>query len=322
MEVERSIQYIHLSHDQLLALVCKAFPHCNKLDSWEIFSGGALNTLYKFKIGSEAFVLRIYARGREHCKTEKVIHKLIDGHVPTPKLIYANETHEPWAYSIFEFVPGVYISEVPIEKKIPLSYELGSVLASIHAFKLPEAGLFGEGMSIGHPFKIGSSPYFDEAFSILTKGKLVRQRLGEQLTEETLAFMQKNKIFFPIVGGNVCLTHSDYKPVNLLYHAGKIKVLDWEFTHAGIGILDFSILLRHRDQFPLDLAVLAKGYTDSGGSLPKNWFRSALITDFVNIMALLDLPPERPKLFEQLISGLQKTITEWEHEVLLTSNSS
>lgn len=311
MEVERSIKNIRLNHEELLALVRKAFAGCNKLDEWEILSGGALNTTYRFTLDDSKFVLRLYARDRAHCKTERVIHQLIDGHVSTPKLIYVNEFHEPWAYSIFEFISGNHIFEVPTDSGNSLSYELGQVLATIHSFKLPQAGLFGDGMTISHVFEAGSSPYFEEALSIISKGKFVRQRLGDKLADETIAFMQKNKEFFPIVNNNICLTHSDFKPVNLLYQEGKVFVLDWEFAHAGIGILDFAILLRHRDQFPYKIEALAKGYTDFGGALPKDWFRSALITDFVNILQLLDSPPERPKLFQQLKTTLQNTITNW-----------
>lgn len=311
MEVERSIQNIQLTHDQLLALVRNAFVSCDKLDEWEIFSGGALNTTYKFTLGKSRFVLRLYARDRAHCKTERAIHQLIDGHVLTPKLIYANEFHESWPYSIFEFIPGKHISEVSIENENSLSYELGRVLATIHSFKLQQAGLFGDGMIVSHAFEVGSSPYFEEAFSVLSKGKIVRQRLGSKLADETIAFMQEKKAFFPIVENNVCLTHSDFKPVNLLYLDKRVFVLDWEFAHAGIGILDFAILLRHRDQFPCQIESLVKGYTDFGGTLPKDWFRSALITDFVNTLQLLDSPPERPQLFQKLKTTIQSTITDW-----------
>jgi Ser/Thr protein kinase RdoA (MazF antagonist) len=311
LEVERSIQHIQLNHEQLLAVVCKAFPHCHKLDEWVILSGGALNTTYKFKIGPNEFVLRLYARDRKHCKTEKMIHQLIEHHVSTPKLIYADESHEPFAYSIFEFVPGKHISEISYEKKIPLSYELGHVLASIHKFKLPQAGLFGDGMKVYQPFAVGSSPYFDETFSVLTKSECVRKRLGDKLVDETLTFVQRNKEFFPLIEDHVCLTHSDYKPVNLLYYDEKIFVLDWEFAHAGIGILDFAILLRHRNHFPCNMSSLAEGYRDFGGKLRDDWFRSALIIDFVNMMTLLDSPTERPKLFHQLKTTIQTTMTHW-----------
>ncbi len=112
MEVERSIPNIQLDGTQLLTLVRRAFPDCQRLDDWKILAGGALNTSYKIQIGHDIFALRIYARGREHCKTEKAIHQLIDTSVSTPKLFYADEDHEPWAYSIFEFVSGDHISEL------------------------------------------------------------------------------------------------------------------------------------------------------------------------------------------------------------------
>jgi len=311
MKVERSIQNILLNHQQLLKLIQPVFPDCHELTDFKILPGGALNTTYKFQIGYETFVLRLYVRNRAHCKTEKAIHQLIDKSVSTPKLIYADESHEPWAYSIFEFVQGDHISEVSKYNKNALCYELGRVLASIHAYKFSHAGLFGDGISIGHPFKTGSSPYFEEAFSILSKGAHVKSRLGNKLTEAALAFMQENKDFFPVVKDNICLTHSDFKPVNLLFNADKVFVLDWEFAHAGIGLLDFSILLRHREQFPFDVDSLVKGYTDFGGYLEKNWFRSALITDFVNMIQLLESPAERPNLFHQLRSTIENTMNQW-----------
>lgn len=314
MEVERSIQNIQLDGTQLLGLVRKAFPNCQKLDDWKILTGGALNTTYKIQIGYDAFALRIYARERAHCKTEKAIHQLIDKAVFTPKLVYADEANEPWAYSIFEFVSGIHISEVSEQERTTLSNELGHVLSSIHKFKLSKAGLFGDGIAIGHSFEIGSSPYFEETNSVLSNSKNVRSRLGEKLTDEALAFIHENRDFFPTVkNDNTCLTHSDFKPVNLLYtDTKKVFILDWEFAHAGIGILDFSILLRHRHQFPLDLSVLSKGYVASGGHLSDDWLRSAFITDFVNIVTLMDTPPERPKLFHQLKNAIKSTITHWE----------
>ena len=74
-----------------------------------------------------------------------------------------------------------------------------------------------------------------------------------------LNFMLKNKNFFPWIDSDICLVHSDFKPVNLLYNPhGKITVLDWEFAHAGASILDFAILLRHHEQFPLNVESLQK----------------------------------------------------------------
>lgn len=311
MEVERSIQNIVFNSQQLLELIQPAFPECHELTNFTLLSGGALNTNYKLGIEGKQFVLRVYVRDRIHCKIEKEIHELIDSKVPTSRLIYADENHHPFAYAIFQFIDGKHISEVSSELKKPLSYELGSVLASIHGFKFEKAGLFGDGITITKPFEVGSSPYFEETLRVLSTSQFVRDRLGNKLYEKMLAFVLENKDFFPKVDGNICLTHSDFKPVNLLYNQSKIFTLDWEFAHAGIGILDFAILLRHHNQFPFDLDSLTSGYNDSGGILPPDWLRSAFITDFVNIVSMLEDPSERPKLFKQLKNAVQATVDHW-----------
>lgn len=312
MEIERSIEPILLDHGQLALLISKVFSKSSCVEAWELLKGGAQNTNYKFRIGSEEFVLRLYARDRVYCKIEKELHFLVDSSVSTAKLIYADEDHEPWAYSIFQFINGIHISSVNQDFKNSLSYELGKTLALIHSFKFEQAGLFENGLKIGRAFATGSSPYFEETFKILSCNSHARDRLGEPFSHEILSFMRQNKDFFPKIEDNICLTHSDFKPVNLLYNKhGKVFVLDWEFAHAGIGILDFAILLRHRHQFPLELEVLKNGYLQNGGLLPNEWLRSAMITDFVNSVTMMDTPAERPKLFKQLKSNIETTMRHW-----------
>ncbi len=319
MTIERSIANIHLKNDQLLSLVQQAFPDCSQLENHKILTGGAQNTIYKFQIGEEEFILRIYARSRSHCKTEKELHALIDPFIPTAQLVYSNENHEKWPYAIFKFVPGSHLYDVPQQCQSALSFELGRVLALIHSFQFSEAGLFDDGLKIAHSFPLGSSPYFEEACAVLsdTKG-YTRKYLGEKLADQTLSFMLQHQAFFPKIGKTSCLTHSDFKPVNLLYNQnGQVIVLDWEFAHAGIGILDFAILLRHRNQFPLDLAILEEGYVSHGGCLMNDWPHSAMITDFVNIITMMNRPVERPKLFEELKQALQTTMHQWNEIDLL-----
>lgn len=311
MKDERSLRHIDLNEDQLLALVKRPFPECKKLDAWRPLSGGALNTTYQVVINHHAYVIRIYARGKSFCKTENAIYDRIHETVSTPKLVYSNDLHEPWAYALFEFVSGKHPYEVSVEEKRDLSQAIGQTLASIHAFSFPSAGLFHEGMNIEVPFAQGSSPYYEKAVSVLSTSRYSRKHLGEKFSDQALTFMEKHQDFFPVVNNNVCLTHSDFKPVNLIYQAGTLYVLDWEFAHAGIGILDFSLILRERDRFPLDLDAIAEGYKAFGGKLPDEWYRSALITDFVNIATLLDSPAERPKLCKQLRQGMQNTMDKW-----------
>lgn len=272
MEIERNQDLIHLQQDQLLSLIQKAFPHCSHLQEWQVLKGGAINTLYKFKIGQEAFVLRLYTRDRAYCKIEKGLHALVEARVPTAKLIYSDESHESYAYAIFQFVNGFHLYNVHQDLKEVLSYELGKTLAAIHSFQFPQAGFFGDSLKIVKAFEPSSSPYFEETAAILSREGYVRDRLGAKFCDEILAFIWQYKDFFPQVKDNICLTHSDFKPVNLLYTLdGKVVVLDWEFAHAGIGILDFAILLRHRHQFPLSVEALKEGYIRHGGVLPDEW---------------------------------------------------
>lgn len=93
--------------------------------------------------------------------------------------------------------------------------------------------------------------------------------------------------------------HSDFKPCNLLYSKGKeVVVLDFEFAHAGHPLLDFAILLRHKETIPLDLNILEKSYRDCGGELPLDWVPRAEVTDFVNFTTMMESPLERPKLLD------------------------
>ena len=323
MNVERDIDNIDLTQEQISLLIREAFPnHFSIEGNLAILSGGAINSTYKFKIEKEDFVLRVYARDRACCKIEQEVLDLISTKISIPHLIYSNECHEPWAYAIFRFMPGIHIYDASDESKISLSYELGKTLALIHSFKFPKAGLFGNGIAIGRPFPKNSSPYFEEAFTILSKMGNARRRLSDPLADEMRNFMMKNKDFFPRIDSDICLVHSDFKPVNLLYNPdGKITVLDWEFAHAGASILDFAILLRHHEQFPLNVDSLKRGYTDFGGILPDEWIRSAFITDFINIATMLDVPAERPQLFHQLKKAARNTIDQWDSLDSLTFNT-
>lgn len=303
MNIERTDKTIQLDSEILFQLIQPAFARIRQVESFEPLCGGAMNTTYKFTVGAESYVLKIYQRGRQFAATEQALLDWITPNVATPKMIYANVEHEPWAYAIFEYVEGMFITEVMQQERTKLSEKLGTLLAQIHSFKFLQAGLLEHGdLSISTPFAKGSSPYLEATLDLLTSSKLVKERLGLQLAEKLLAFIEKNRGYFPIVGDDISLVHADFKPVNLLYNGkGEVLVLDWEFAHAGLGILDFGILLRHIKQLPLDLQRLEAAYIDSGGMLPDEWERSAMICDLVNIAFLLDNPSDRPELFAQLI---------------------
>ncbi len=312
MEIDRSHNTIYLDHAIVVGLVQNAFPNCQNVSNLKSLKGGTRNTLYSFKIGDDTFVLRLYINKPSACKTEKEIHALVKSRIDVPELIYSNETHKPWPYAIFKFSPGVHLSLAPPNRSYPISVKLGEILAHIHSIKFPKAGLFGDGIKIDKPFKLGSSPYLEETISILSKKDNARTRLGDPLADEILSFVDKHRAFFPVIGDSASLTHSDFKPINLIYQpGGSIVVLDWELAHAGSGILDFAVLLRHHKKIPLDMNTLVESYKNQGGVLPEEWFHSAMVTDFATIVTQLNNPNEIPTQFEELENTLRTTMKQW-----------
>ena len=96
---------------------------------------------------------------------------LISTKISIPQLIYSNERHEPWAYAIFRFMPGIHIYDASDESKISLSYELGENVSSYPFIQVPKGRSFWQwdrhkGLP---PFPENFSPYFEEAFAILLK---------------------------------------------------------------------------------------------------------------------------------------------------------
>jgi hypothetical protein len=78
-----------------------------------------------------------------------------------------------------------------------------------------------------------------------------------------------------------------------------------------MDLLGFAILLRHRHRFPLSLLALQQGYQEYGGILPDEWLRSAMITDFVNIVTMMETGAEHPKLFKELRAAVTMTLQHW-----------
>ncbi len=309
MTIERGHQNISFTPNEILSLFKKAFPHCNSIDSWHYLTGGALNTVIKIEFNQKTYVLKIYVNDKYACRREIEINSIIQNNVTTPKIIYLNESDYNFSYTISEFVPGIRLDDVSPSHSISLSHKIGTLLARIHAYTFSQAGLFGNGLVITTPFLAGSSPYYEEVHRLLTQDLNICARLGDELTVQTLEFIETHKDLFPKIENNICLTHSDFKPVNLVYTSSDdLYVFDWEFAHAGIGLLDIAILLRYRKQFPLNISMLEIGYKEAGGVLPSDYKRSAMITDFVNILSMMSQPSERPLLFEEIKNILKTTI--------------
>ncbi|PIS01376.1 MAG: hypothetical protein COT84_02705 [Chlamydiae bacterium CG10_big_fil_rev_8_21_14_0_10_35_9] len=307
--MEKACQYLNFSHAEI-EKVCQQYFLNGRLQKFEILSGGAVNTTFKIYWDNDWYVLRFYVRDKNLASIEESVYRLVQNTVPIPEMLFAS--FEPYPFAIFRFCRQPHIYDVNKKYSQRLSYDLGAVLAKIHSFCFPSAGLFGKHLTITTLFEKGSSPYFEYCLKHLTPGSHVWNHLGEAQSKQVIHFIEKHKDYFPTIRNRGCLVHSDFKPVNLLWDEKLgLTVLDWEFAHSGDKIIDFGILLRHYQDFPLDISYLEKGYKDNGGQLVVDWVQRARITDFINIIQLLNTSLVQPQLFQSLISSLNFTILNW-----------
>jgi len=313
--MERSTEAITICQSELRDICSQAFSGNGEITSFSLLHNGAVNTTYKFIRNDTAYVLRFYVRDPFLCEIESYVIQLVDSCVSIPKLIYWDEHYKPYPFAIFHFVEGKHLHEGLNNSLAPsISFKIGKTLSSIHSISFDKAGIFASGLSLNPAFEEGSSPYYQYINEHLTEDATVWKRMGTQLAENVLRFIDEYQNYFPVIGKGGVLVHSDFKPVNLLWNKNKqITVLDWEFAHSGDGLMDFGILLRHYQEFPLDIDQLKKGYEGGGGVLRGDWIQQARITDIVNIVQLLDSPADRPKLYQELLESVNTTINHWDN---------
>lgn len=310
--MERAYKCLNLNDEEVIRICNQYFQGKGSLQNYELLSGGAVNTTLKVCWADEWFVLRLYVRDKNLSSIEKSIYELVQTTVPIPQMLFASSPEELYPFAIFQFCEKSHIYDINKTHSCNLSYDIGSTLAKIHQFHFPQAGLLGKGLKIETLFEKESSPYLGYCLEHLTPSSLAWQRLGENRAKRVLQFMDEHRNYFPIVCNGGTLVHSDFKPVNLLWNnKDGLTVLDWEFAHSGNGLLDFGILLRHFMDFPLNISSLVEGYEKKGGRLPSNWIQKARITDFVNIIQLLNTQSQRNKLFTSLISSVDFTMNHW-----------
>lgn len=309
--MERAFEFIDLDYSRIQS-ICYPYFKKGRLTAYQSLSGGAVNTTYKIIWDERPFILRLYVRDPELAQIEETVYQLIRDKISVPDLLYIGR-FSSYPFAIFEFVDKKHIFEISNQSLAStLSYDLGKALAGIHIFHFPQAGLFGKGFAIHTPFEEGSSPYFAYIMEHFSESSLAWQRLGNERANRLKDFLKDNQDFFPVISQGGVLVHSDFKPVNLLWEEGSgLTVLDWEFAHIGNPLIDFAILLRHFQDFPLNISSLEKGYTEHGGVFVDDWIRKARLTDIINVVQFLNNPVERPQLFKFLFQSIDFIMLRW-----------
>jgi aminoglycoside phosphotransferase (APT) family kinase protein len=145
-------------------------------------------------------------------------------------------------------------------------------------------------------------------------GDLLRTHLGEDLARRLQHFVNDNAWRDePMSFGGPCLSHSDYKPWNMLVRDGQIAaVLDWEFAFAGAPLNDIGNFLRYSArQQPAYESGFLRGYRAAGGLLPDDWKRLSRMVDLISLCEFLDRPDAHPTMVNDVRPLVQATLDDY-----------
>jgi aminoglycoside phosphotransferase (APT) family kinase protein len=149
--------------------------------------------------------------------------------------------------------------------------------------------------------------------SWLTGGR-VNVRLGRDLARRLTTFVGDNAWREDQMSyGGPCLSHSDYKPWNMLVRHGEIAaVLDWEFAFANAPLNDVGNFLRYSARHPYEYeSGFIQGYRAAGGVLPEDWKRLSRMVDLINLCSFLDRPEDDPAVTADVGPLIQATLEDY-----------
>ncbi|MDQ6669215.1 MAG: phosphotransferase [Chloroflexota bacterium] len=304
----RRFDFVPLSAKEASALIGEAVLGIEPL------SGGLRNTNYRLVRAAqpEPVVLRIYTADPSACRREQRLLELVRLQVPVPRVLRAEPfARPPW--SLMTFIEGERFdsilkaaSNIEVDH---LSYSAGQVLAHIHAFTFPRGGFFGPELQIAE--SLGDEYGWHQMLEGWLTGGRVNVRLGEDLARRLLRFVSDNawredQMRF----AGPCLSHSDYKPWNLLVRGGGIAaVLDWEFAFANAPLNDVGNFLRYSARHPAEYeSGFVRGYLAAGGVLPEDWQRLSRMVDLINLCSFLDHPEDDPAVSSDVRPLIQATL--------------
>lgn len=309
---------IVLSCAELTKLVQPLFPRHEVTES-QPTEGGLSNTNIKVFIKDKPapYLVRLYTRDASALGKEIAINKLVSDTVPSAKFLwYAKSnpvTDDP--YVIMEWVEGERL-EVLARTMSPAelaatALSLGTTLAKIHSFTFEHSGFFSDDLTPSEPLDLGADglrTYIDDSL----KKALQKERIDKDLPETLLHFFDRESGVFSDWSGPACLTHCDFGGSNILMRTDSVNfsavaaVLDWEFAFSGAPYFDFGNLLRNPlGAIPGFADSVATGYTESGGTLPKEWRKISALADLSAWVEFLT----REDPGEAVITDSKKVIT-------------
>lgn len=329
---QRRYARLELTPEQVRAMLATLTPDGVPPDvlSIEPLSGGRCNTNLRVALAGrdDPVVLRVYVRGDEYCQIECDAFALVRNTVPVPTILAADPLGERFGrpYVVEGWVAGTRLDETLAASELTdaeaLGKAVGATLAAIHAHPFPRAGFLGPGLTLIEPMSGAGMVYAGHIGELLAQPG-TRAALGADLAARLNAALLALATQLAVLdAGPVSLVHGDYKGSNILVQPSQERdrpawrvaaVLDWEFVHAGAGLLDFSILLRNMVLLPAERAAafergVERGYRDRGGWLPPDWRWLAEVFDLISLIEFAAVAPADSLQAREIATAVTRTL--------------
>jgi aminoglycoside phosphotransferase (APT) family kinase protein len=260
------------------------------------FAGGRRNSNYRVVIAGhpQPKVLRLHTADPSACVREQRLLGLVKQSVPVPEIVRTAPSADP-PWSLMTFVPGermdLALTSASAKMTMDMTRAAGQVLARIHQIKFSRAGFLDEQLQVQE--SLGPEFGWHTFLHNLLERSAVRDNVGEELADRLRRFVDRHTALEEHMSfGAPVLSHSDYKPWNLLVSGSHVAaVLDWEFAFAGPPLNDIGNFLRYSSRQLAEYeSGFIEGYVEGGGALQDDWRRLSRLVDLINLVDFLGRP--------------------------------
>ncbi len=311
---------VALTLAQLSELIQPAFPGQTVVEA-ATAQGGLANTNVRLRLSGreEPILLRLFVRDPKEAPKEVALNRLVAGSCPVPAFLHFAENNPVTgqAYILMDWVDGVRLEvaakTLTDDQLNALGRDIGRVLAGIHGITFPETGFFDADLNISTPISVGRDGLVWFLRHCLADG-LGEKRIGADLTQAAIAFVETEGRLLDGWQGPACLAHCDFNGSNILVREIEgawcvAAVLDWEFAISGSPFFDFGNLLRpplgERSGFE---ESVAGGYREAGGVLPDEWRAMSRLIDLTAWADFLNRPNATDGLIRDAAAMIEQTI--------------
>jgi aminoglycoside phosphotransferase (APT) family kinase protein len=305
---------VEIGLDQIQAVLSPVLQGAS-IGSARLVEGGLVNTLYRVTPadGGVDLCLRIFAGGQVPWETERQTLAQVSAAVPVPEvlLVGCGQPGFSHPYLVYRWIEGITLNEC--RRQMPpavfesLAEPLGRLLASVACCSFP-AILDVE------PSLADLLPVQEDR---LQRG-LARRRLGETLADALWRRLEAGAARLEALDRKTCLVHGDFGGRNILVRPAPEDegwqisgLLDWEAAFSGSPLWDAGSLFRYAKRYSEAFREgFERGYRDSGGDLPQDWWRTSRLLDATRLVALLNEERDLPVVFAESRELIEAVVTD------------